>query len=97
MQWLGLDGRPRLRQGHHPHPPARHSQADALRPPDFTSPTRPDDHAGSRVTSMAPGHTYRREARLARTRWRMDVTPDMAICNRRSTIPSDITDLGVLP
>src|SRR6266851_1608260 len=58
MQWLGLDGRPRLRQGHHPHPPARHSQADALRPPDFTSPTRPDDHAGSRVAYATGARQY---------------------------------------
>jgi len=26
----------------------------------------------------------------------MDVTPDMAICNRALAIPSDIADLGVL-
>ena len=57
---------------------------------------------------MAPGQTYRREAQLARTRRRIDVTPDMAICNRRSQYPLtlpiwafcakyDIDQLGFTP
>jgi len=42
----------------------RHATAKLMRPPDFTSPTRPYDHAGSRDASMAPGHTSRRRPNL---------------------------------